>query len=374
MSQLFSPVRIGQLELPNRLVVAPMCQYSAIEGNMTDWHMIHLGSLSMSGAGLLIVEATGVEPEGRITAGCTGLYNDANEAAMKRVLEACRTWGQAKIGIQLGHAGRKASAQQPWKGGKSIPANDAGGWQTQSASALPFDADWQKPHEMSLADIHRIQAAFVQAAQRSLRLGYDCIELHSAHGYLGHQFLSPLSNKRTDSYGGSLENRMRFGLETFAAVREVCPKGYPLGVRFSATDWVDGGWDLESSVVYALALKELGCDFVDVSSGGTDPKARVQMGPSYQVPFAREIKKRTGLPTMAVGMITEAEQAEGILAAGDADMIAIARAFLDDPRWGWHAAVRLGDKHAYPVQYERVTQGFWPFTKKYAAPLPKAAE
>ena len=373
MSHLFSPTRIGQLELPNRLVVAPMCQYSATEGNMTDWHMIHLGSLSMSGAGLLFVEATGVEASGRITAGCTGLYSDANEASMKRVLDACRTWGQARIGIQLGHAGRKASAQLPWRGGKSIPANDVDGWQIQAPSPLPFDAGWQMPHEFSLADIRRVQTAFVESAKRAVRLGYDCIELHSAHGYLGHQFLSPLSNTRTDSYGGSLENRMRFGLETFAAVREVCPRGFPLGVRISATDWVEGGWDLDSSIVYALALKELGCDFIDVSSGGTDPKAKVALGPSYQVPFAREIKKQTGLPVMAVGMITEAEQAESILQAGDADMIAIARAFLDDPRWGWHAAVRLGDKHAYPVQYERVTQGYWPFTKKYAAPL-KAAE
>ena len=374
MSKLFSPTRIGQLELPNRLVVAPMCQYSATDGTMNDWHMIHLGSMAMSGAGLVFVEATGVEPEGRITAGCTGLYSDANEAAMKRVLAACRAWGQARIGIQLGHAGRKASAQQPWQGGKSIPANDTGGWQISAPSALAFDTGWQLPHEFSLDDIRRVQTAFVDATRRAVRVGFDCIEMHSAHGYLGHQFLSPLSNKRTDAYGGSLENRMRFGLETFAAMREVCPKGYPLGVRISAIDWVEGGWDLESSIIFTMALKELGCDFIDVSSGGTDPKAKVQMGPGYQVPFAAEIKKQTGIATMAVGMITEAEQAEGILNAGGADLIAIARAFLDDPRWGWHAAVRLGDKHAYPVQYERVTHGFWPFTKKYAAPLPKAAE
>ena len=376
MSLLFSPTRLGSLELANRLVVAPMCQYSADDGCMNDWHMIHLGQMSMSGAGLVFVEATAVEAQGRITTGCTGLYTDAQEAAMARVLAACAKWGQARIGIQLGHAGRKGSALAPWLGGKSVAADAEGGWRIAAPTSLPFDAGWQAPHELTLADIRRIQSAFVDAARRAVRLGFVTVELHSAHGYLGHQFLSPLSNRRTDQYGGSLENRMRFGLEAFAAVREACPADFPLGVRISATDWVDGGWDLESSVVYALALKELGCAYIDVSSGGTDPKARMTLGPSYQVPFAREIKARTGMPTMAVGMIHEAEQAESVLAAGDADLIAIARAFLDDPRWGWHAATRLGARHAYPVQYERVTQGFWPFSKKYAAPegLARAAE
>jgi 2,4-dienoyl-CoA reductase-like NADH-dependent reductase (Old Yellow Enzyme family) len=371
---LFTPIRLADLELANRIVVAPMCQYSADEGSMNDWHMMHLGALSLSGAGLLFVEATGVEPEGRITTGCTGLYNDANERAMQRVVDACRKWGNTKLGLQIGHAGRKASADKPWLGGKSIPADQPNGWAIGGPSPIAFDTGWQLPHELSHAEIARIQAAFVASAERALRIGFDALELHSAHGYLVHQFLSPLSNKRTDQYGGSLENRMRFGLELLAAVRQVWPKGRPLGVRISATDWVDGGWDVDSSVVYATALKELGCDFIDVSSGGSDAKVKVPFGPGYQVSFAREIKRRVGMPTMTVGMITEAEQAEAVLAAGDADMVSIARAFLDDPRWAWHAAVRLGGKHAYPKQYERVTQGFWPFTKKYAPPTAKAAE
>jgi 2,4-dienoyl-CoA reductase-like NADH-dependent reductase (Old Yellow Enzyme family) len=371
---LFTPYDLAGVTLANRIIIAPMCQYSATDGNMTDWHMMHLGHLAMSGAGLLFVEATAVEAEGRITAQCTGLYNNDNESAMKRVIDACRTWGNTKLGLQIGHAGRKASAQQPWKGGKSIAADASDGWQTSAPSPIAFDDSWQKPHELSLADIARIRAGFVQAAERAMRIGFDALEIHSAHGYLLHQFLSPLSNTRADAYGGSLANRMRFGLETFEAVRKVWPKGRPLGVRISATDWVDGGWTLEDSIAYGTELRMRGCEFIDVSSGGTDAKVRIPFGPSYQVPFAKALKEKVGMPTMAVGMITEAEQAEAIIANGEADMIAIARAFLDDPRWPWHAAVRLrAPKPAYPPQYARVGQGLWPFTSRYEAPDRKRA-
>jgi 2,4-dienoyl-CoA reductase-like NADH-dependent reductase (Old Yellow Enzyme family) len=373
-ASLFQPLKLGQIELANRIVVAPMCQYSAeADGSMNDWHLMHLGMLSSSGAGLLFVEATAVEPQGRISAADVGLYDDKTEAAMARVIAACRRWGQAKLGIQLGHAGRKASAEQPWKGGKSIHA-DKGGWGIAAPSPLPFGAGWQTPQELSLADIARIQSAFVEATQRAARLGFDVLELHSAHGYLLHQFLSPLSNRRTDDYGGSLANRMRFPLETLAAVRAVWPKERPLGARVSATDWIEGGWDLEQTLVLADAMKRVGCDFIDVSSGGTDAAAKVPIGPGYQVPFAREVKARVGLPTMAVGMITEPEQADAIVARGDADLIALARGFLDDPHWGWHAAARLGASFPYPVQYERATWKLWPPAKRYLAALPKAAE
>ena len=373
-AQLFTPYRLGQLELANRIVVAPMCQYSADDGSMNDWHMIHLGGLSLSGAALLFVEATGVEREGRITAGCVGLYSDENEQALARVIAACRKWGHTKLGIQLGHAGRKGSAQQPWKGGRSVPANQPDGWQTSGPSALALADGWQTPHEFTSADLQRVADAFVAATHRAVRLGFDVLELHAAHGYLLHQFLSPLSNHRTDQYGGSLENRLRFPLETYAAMREIWPRNKPFGVRLSATDWVEGGWDLEQSIVFTMALQELGCDFIDVSSGGTDPAARVPAVPGYQVPFAAAIKARTNMPTMAVGMIIEPEHAEAIIARGEADLIAFARAMLDNPRWPWHAAIRLGAKHAYPPQYERAVEKYWAPAQRYAAPLLKAAE
>ena len=351
-AKLFSPFRLRGLELPNRIVVSPMCQYSALEGTVGDWHVMHLGQFAVSGAGLVIVEATGVEPAGRITPGCVGLYSDENEAALARVLRFCRDYGAAKAGIQLAHAGRKASSAQPWRGGASLGEDD-GAWQTVAPSALAVAPGWHTPQALDGAGLARVKAAFVQATERAARLGFDLIELHSAHGYLLHEFLSPLSNRREDEYGGSLENRLRFPLEVFEAVRAAWPGDRPLGLRLSAVDWIEGGWDLEGSIAYSEALKERGCDYICASSGGLSPEQRVAAGPGYQTGFAAEIRRRAGLPTMAVGLITGARQAETILATGQADLIALARGLLYDPRWPWHAAEELHARAAYPAQYSR---------------------
>lgn len=371
-SRLFTPYRLRDLELSNRVVVSPMCQYSAEDGSATDWHMMHLGTLAQSGAGLLIVEATGVEPEGRISYGCLGLYSDANEQALKRVIRACRKYGQAKLGIQLGHAGRKASSKVPWAAKVQNEPVDKG-WQTKSASAVPFMPEWAAPKELSLAELADLKAKFVTATERSERLGFDMIELHAAHGYLLHQFLSPLTNKRTDTYGGSLENRMRYPLELFAAMRAVWPARKPMGIRISAIDWVEGGWTIQDSIAFTRELQKLGCDYVDASSGGNDANQKIKIGPNYQVPFSAEIRKATGMPTMAVGLITEPEQAEAIVAEGQADLVALARAFLDDPHWGWHAAYQLGATPDGPVQYHRAMLQTWSPAKKYV-PTARAAE
>jgi len=366
-SKLFSPTRLRGLDLDNRIVVSPMCQYSADDGTASDWHMMHLGMLSNSGASLLIIEATGVEPAGRISPGCLGLYSDENEQALKRVIDACRKFGSAKIGIQLGHAGRKASTQRPWQGTPPGGPLKEGAWQTKAPSAIPFNEGWHVPQALTPQGIEELIAAFVAAARRADRIGIDLIELHGAHGYLMNQFLSPLSNKRKDEWGGSLENRMRFPLEVFKAVRAVWPESKPLGMRISAVEWVEGGWSIEDSIELAKRLKDLGCDFIDVSTGGNDPRARIPIGPGYQVPFAEQIKKAVGIPVMAVGMITEAEQAESIIADGKADFVAIARAFLDNPHWAWHAAYRLGAEPKWPDQYRRVGPQVWPPAKQYAA-------
>ena len=353
-SPLFTPFKMRDLTLPNRIVIAPMCQYSAQDGNVSDWHVMHLGSLSHSGAGMLIIEATGVLPEGRITPGCPGLWNDANEAAFARVLGAVRKHSNMPVAIQLAHAGRKASCAVPWQGGKQLPP-DNGGWQTVAPSALPFNDSDHAPQALDHAGIKNVREAFKQAAQRADRLGIDAIELHSAHGYLLHQFLSPLTNQRTDEYGGSLENRMRLTLEVFATLRSVWPAHKPLGIRISASDWVEGGWDLEQSLALAHKLKVLNCDFIHVSSGGLSPKQQIAAAPGFQVPFAQRIKQETGLHTIAVGMITEAKQAESIIAKGEADLVALARGMLYDPRWPWHAAAELGAQVAAPPQYWRST-------------------
>jgi NADPH2 dehydrogenase len=360
------------LELPNRLVVSPMCQYSAENGSMTDWHLIHLGTLAQSGAGLLIVEATAVEPEGRITHGCTGLYSDDNERAMARIIASVRRYGQSKIGIQIGHAGRKASSKRPWDA-REMNEPVEGGWTTRGPSEVPFKAGWNMPHAMSLAEIAELTQKFVAATERASRIGFDLIELHGAHGYLLNQFMSPLSNKRSDRYGGSFENRIRLPLEIFAGMRAVWPKEKPLGIRISTSEWTEGGWSVEDSIAFAKGLKELGCDYICASSGGNAYHQKITLGPGYQVPFSDAIRK-AGMPTMAVGLITEPEQAEQILADGKADMIAIARAFMDDPHWGWHAAYRLGAKPLFPIQYHRGVLETWSPAKKYEAPLPKAAE
>jgi 2,4-dienoyl-CoA reductase-like NADH-dependent reductase (Old Yellow Enzyme family) len=361
-SQLFTPIALRGLTLPNRIVVAPMCQYSAIDGSATDWHILHLGSLAVAGPGLVMIEATGVEAAGRITPGCTGLYSDDNEAAMKRAIDACRAYGKAPIGIQLAHAGRKASCNLPWDGGLPL-ASDKGAWQTFGPSAIPFDEGWHTPKALDRAGMDRIKAAFVQAAQRSERLGLDLIEMHSAHGYLFHQFLSPFSNHRTDEYGGSLENRMRFPLEVATALRAAWPAEKPFGVRISASEWMEGGFSLDEAVIYCRALKALGCDYICVSSGGNAAKARIPFAANYQVPFAARIRREAGIATRAVGLIADPHQAEAILTAGEADMVALARGFLDDPHWVWHAAEALGAEATYPPQYLRSKPASWPGAK-----------
>lgn len=351
-SALFQPLKLRELQLPNRIMVSPMCQYSAAEGNASDWHLIHLGQLALGGVGLLCIEATAVEAIGRITPACLGLYSDENESALRRVLTALRQHADTPLAIQLAHAGRKASSYAPWDGGKLI-ARAAGGWEPIAPSALAFSDTEPPPREMNAADLARVREAFVHAAQRSARLGIDAIELHAAHGYLLHEFLSPLSNQRGDSYGGSLENRMRFPLEVFAAVRAVWPSAKPLGVRISASDWIEGGWDLAQSIEFARRLKAAGCDWIDASSGGLAPGQKITLGPGYQVPFAEAIRKEAGITTIAVGLITEPKQAEDIIASGRADMVALARGMLYEPHWAWRAAAELGGELHAPKQYWR---------------------
>jgi 2,4-dienoyl-CoA reductase-like NADH-dependent reductase (Old Yellow Enzyme family) len=351
-SALFTPIRFRGLELANRIMISPMCQYSATDGSATDWHLIHLGHLALGGAGLLCVEATAVEPEGRITPGCLGLYSDANEAALDRVVRAIRTRSPIKLALQIGHAGRKASSEVPWRGGQLIPA-DRGGWRPVAPSALPQLPDEVAPLALDREGIERVTAAFVATARRAVRLGFDALELHAAHGYLLHEFLSPLSNRRDDVYGGGLENRMRLPLEVFDAVRAAWPADRPLGVRVSATDWVEGGWDVDQCLVLARELARRGCDWIDCSSGGVSPQQKIPLGPGYQVPFSKRIRAETGIKTIAVGLITEPQQAEAIVAGGEADMVALARAMLYDPRWAWHAAATLGATTHAPEQYWR---------------------
>jgi 2,4-dienoyl-CoA reductase-like NADH-dependent reductase (Old Yellow Enzyme family) len=353
MSALFSPLEVGGLSLSNRIVIAPMCQYSAEDGCMTDWHVIHLGQLALSGAALLTIEATAVAPEGRISYGDTGLWSDANEEAMARVLASVRRWSDMPIAIQLGHAGRKASTEKPWFEGKQIAPGEPNGWQTVAPSPIPFLEGENPPVELDSDRLARIRQAFADAAERSARLGLAAVQLHGAHGYLLHQFLSPLSNRRTDEYGGSLENRMRFPLEVFDAVRAVFPADRPVTMRVSATDWVDGGWDVEQTVAFARALEQRGCAAIHVSSGGLDPRQQIPVGPSYQVPLARAVKRAVGIPVVAVGLITGFEQAEAIVGTGDADLVALARGILYDPRWPWHAAAHLGASVKAPPQYLR---------------------
>lgn len=349
---LFSPVMLRDVALHNRIVVAPMCQYSAVEGAATSWHRIHVPTLAMSGAGLVIVEATAVRMDGRISSGCLCLHDDAHERALAEVVALAKEHGQAKLALQLGHAGRKGSSAPPWHGGAQLPL-DQGGWQTVASSALPFNAADRAPRALELPELAELTRAFAAAAERAARVGFDLVELHSAHGYLLHQFLSPLTNQRSDEYGGSLERRMRFPLEVFAAMRAALPARVPLGVRISATDWVEGGWDLEQSIVFARALKERGCDFIDVSSGGLSPAQQLQPAPGFQVPFAARLKRELQIPVMAVGLITDPEHANRIVAEGEADFVALARGMLWDPRWGWHAAEKLGVKVQAPRQYLR---------------------
>jgi len=352
MSQLFSAAKIGELALENRIVIAPMCQYSAEAGRASSWHRIHLGSLALSGAGLLILEATAVEAIGRISPGDLGLWDDETEAALHTVLADIRAWSTIRLGIQLGHAGRKASCRAPWHGGHQLPASE-GGWQTVAPSALGFAEQDVAPTALDDAGLACIKQAFVESAQRAVRLGIELIEIHAAHGYLLHQFLSPLSNQRQDQYGGSLENRLRFPLEVFSAVRAAVPASIPVGVRLSATDWVDGGWDEEQSIVFSQQLETLGCDYVHVSSGGLSPLQHIAVGPGYQLPFARAIRQQVNIPVMGVGLITEPQQAEAVLEQGDADLVALGRAVLYNPHWPWQAAAALNAQVKAPSQYLR---------------------
>jgi NADPH2 dehydrogenase len=354
--KLFTPIDLGGVTLPNRIVVSPMCQYSAREGRMTDWHLMHLGQYACSGAGMMIVEATGVTPEGRITHGCTGLYDDATEQAMARALGVYRGITKHPIGIQLAHAGRKASTQPPFAGGKPLGAGEDP-WQTLAPSPLPFGPGWPVPRELTVPEIKKLIEDFESATNRANRLGFDAVELHSAHGYLLHQFLSPLANQRTDVYG---REKMLFPLEVARAVRDVWPKERCLGARISANDWIDGGLGPDDAVAYARELQRIGFDYVCVTSGALVSHARIPVAPGYQVPFAAKVRKETGISVRSVGMIVLPEQAEDIVASGKADMVALARGFLDDPRWVWHAAERFGVKLDLPPPYARSQPDVWP--------------
>lgn len=320
---------------------------------MTDWHLIHLGHLALSGAAILMIEATAVLPEGRITYADVGLFSDETETALARVLDGVRRWSDMPIGIQLAHAGRKASTEKPWLGGAQIPADQPNGWQTVAPSAVPFAANQAPPAALDREGMIKIRQAFAEAAKRAARLGLNAVQLHGAHGYLLHQFLSPLSNRRDDQYGGSLDNRMRFPLEVFDAVRAAFPSERPVTMRVSGTDWADGGWSIEQTVAFAQALERRGCSAVHVSGGGLTPAQRIPIGPSYQVPLARAVKQAINLPVIAVGLITAFEQAEAIIGTGDADLIALARAMLYDPRWPWHAVAHFGAQVRAPDQYLR---------------------
>ena len=351
---LFDSIDLRGVRLPNRIVVSPMCQYSAVDGCATDWHSLHWGQLLLSSAGLFVIEATAVTADGRITPADLGLYDDASEAALgERLARVRRQAPPMKVALQLAHAGRKASSRTPWDGGQLISTREEGGWTPVAPSAIAIRPGEQAPAALDPAAIGAIRDAFAQTARRADRIGIDALEIHMAHGYLLHEFLSPLANTRDDRYGGSFENRVRFPLEVFDAVRAAWPAGKPLGARLSCTDWVEGGWTLDESIELSRRLVARGCDFIDASSGGVSPAHKIPLAPGYQVSFAREIRRATGAKTMAVGLITGPAQAETIVASGDADLVAMARAFLWDPRWPWHAAVALDGRVAAPPQYWR---------------------
>jgi 2,4-dienoyl-CoA reductase-like NADH-dependent reductase (Old Yellow Enzyme family) len=358
-SALFSPIRLAALELANRVVVSPMCQYSADDGVASDWHINHLGMLANSGAALVVAEATGIERRGRITHGCLGLYSDDCEAALARVVAHCRRYGTAKLGIQLAHAGRKASAASPWEGGQPLGVG-SDPWETIAPSAIPFGPTWPVPREMTAADMERVRNGFVEAAKRALRAGIDAIELHGAHGYLLHSFISPVSNKRSDGYGGALAARMHYPLEIAQAVRAVVPKGVPLGARITGNDWLEGGLTPDDAVAFARALKGEGLDFVCISSGGITAETRPPSVAGLNLPVAEKVKREAGIATRVVGLISTPKQAEATVADGKADMVALARGFLDNPHWAWHAAGVLGAEVARPKQYQRAAPKMWP--------------
>ncbi|MGF7160386.1 2,4-dienoyl-CoA reductase-like NADH-dependent reductase (Old Yellow Enzyme family) [Rhodoligotrophos appendicifer] len=350
---LFSPFTLRGMTVANRIAVSPMCQYSAVDGSATDWHLMHYGKFALAGAGLVILEATHVEARGRITHGCLGLYSDENEAALARVLAFCRQHGTGRIGMQLSHSGRKGSACLPWENRGRPLSPEAGGWQNVAPSAIAYDAGWPEPLELDEAGIAEVTEAHVQAVRRAVRLGIDLIEVHIAHGYLLHSFLSPLTNQRRDRYGGSLDNRMRVPLAVFRAMRAAWPAERPMGVRLTTTDWVEGGWTPEDSDRFAQALAAEGCDYLTASSGGTSPAQVIPVGEGHQVAFATRLRHASGLPTMAVGMIQDPHHAEAIIASGHADFVALARGMLHDPHWPWFAAATVSGDVSYPPQYIR---------------------
>lgn len=358
-SNLFSPFTLRGLTLQNRLVVSPMCQYISEDGCANDWHLVHYGHFSLGAAGLVMTEATNVNAVGRITYKCAGMYSDEQEFAMKRVIDFCKKFGVAAHGIQLAHAGRKASTVPPAQGGRPL-TKDEGAWQTVAPSAIPFGDGWHVPKELSHTEMAEIKADFVSAVERSNRVGYDLIEFHAGHGYLIHQFLSPLSNQRTDNYGGPLENRMRFPLEVFAAMRAAWPSDKPMGARVSAVDWVSGGLTVEETVVFARELRKLGCDYVDVSSGQLDARQQIPFAPGFNVPFSEKVRNEADVPTMAVGLITSPEAAEEIVSSGKADFVCIGREAMWNPRFAWHAALKLGAETKYAPKYTPATPAMRP--------------
>ncbi len=351
MSQLFTPLQIRSLTLRNRIFVSPMCQYSCREGRPDEWHLVHLGSRAVGGAALVMAEATAVNPAGRISPSDCGLWNDAQAEAFAPVVRFIQAQG-AIPAIQLGHAGRKASVQPPWQGGAAVAATE-GGWQPCAPSPVPFSANSPEPQALSATELDQLCTAFEAAARRALQAGFQVLEVHMAHGYLLHQFLSPLSNRRHDAFGGSLKNRMRFPLQVTRRVRDIWPENLPVFVRISATDWVDGGWDLAQSLELCRHLKALGVDLIDCSSGGLVPDAEIPVAPGFQVPLAAQIRDQVGIPTGAVGLITAPVQAEQIVATGLADAVFLGRELLRDPYWPIHAAQVLRAEHVWPVQYER---------------------
>jgi 2,4-dienoyl-CoA reductase (NADPH2) len=349
-TNLFAPQMFRGVTFRNRIAVSPMCQYSSDDGAATDWHLVHLGSRAVGGAALVMVEATGVEPRGRISPGDMGIWAEKHVEAFLPITKFIRSQG-AVPGIQLAHAGRKASTEIPWEG--SGPLKDNRAWTVVGPSPIPFDEGYPVPEQLDVADINKIKELFVQAAERAIKAGFGLIEIHSAHGYLLHSFLSPLCNQRTDEYGGSFQNRIRFLLETTQAVRSAMPADMPLFVRISCTDWAEGGWDIDESVELAKRLRELGVDLIDCSSGAAVPHAKIPVGPGYQVPFAERIRKEAGIATGAVGMITEPQQANEIISSGKADIVLLARQFLREPYWPQRAAKELNAECAWPVQYGR---------------------
>jgi 2,4-dienoyl-CoA reductase-like NADH-dependent reductase (Old Yellow Enzyme family) len=352
MSKTFEKYKLREIEFRNRIWVSPMCQYSSLDGMPTDWHLVHLGSRAVGGAGLVIQEATAISPEGRISPQDAGIWSDEHAEAYKKITAFIKSQG-AIAGIQIAHAGRKASTAAPWNGGKKVDENE-GGWQTIAPSAIAFAEDYPMPREMTKADIEKVREDFVKAARRSVEAGFEVIEIHAAHGYLLQEFLSPLSNQRTDEYGGGFENRVRFPLEIVGAVREVVPANLPVFVRISATDWTEGGWDLDQSIEFCRLLKNAGVDLIDCSTGGNVPQAKIPIAPGYQVSFAAEIRQKAEIATAAVGLITEPKQVEEILQSGKADAVMIAREFLRDPYFPFHAAKELGADIDYvPKQYGR---------------------